>query len=492
MEDGQQFSMSKNIPNWIDGSAKDPAGNNWIKKVNPDTEMVDSHFADSCDLDLDNAIKSSLEAYKTWSKITPVSRGQLLFNFIDLIKANKKKLATCVAKETGKSFDDALGEVGGAIAQGEFFAGEGRRLYANSLTSGVQGKHCQTIREPHGLAGLIVPANTPIANIAWKIFPALICGNTAILKASEDSPEIAYLLGEMATEARIPDGVLNIIQGSGSIVGDLLVRDSRVPLISFTGSTHVGKHIASQVGLRMGRVSLELGGKNTFVVCDDADIDNAVHWAALSAFSNAGQRCAAASRIIVFKDVYKIFIEKLISKANSLLLGIDSESDLGPIINEKQFNSILTSIDTEVAKGAKVLCGYPLMDSNKKKGFYIKPTLIANIDNNTDFCQNEIFGPVASVHQVDNIKQALDLANESKFGLTAAIHTRDIDQAFWYATNIRSGTVNINSGTYGSEPHMPFGGVGDSGNGTREPGTSALDVYSELKNISFLIREDKI
>ena len=492
MEDGQQFKMIKNIPNWINGSAMDPANKSWVEKVNPDNELIDSQFADSTENDLDHAIRSSLDAYETWSQITPVLRGQYLFDFIDLIKLNKDKLATCVAKETGKSFNDAFGEVGAAIAQGEFFAGEGRRLYSTSLTSAVSGKQCQTIRQPHGLVGLIVPANTPIANIAWKIFPALICGNTAILKASEDSPEIAYLIGEISKEAKLPDGVLNIIQGHGNIVGESLINDPRVQLISFTGSTEVGKHIASQVGARMGRVSLELGGKNTFVVCDDADINNAVHWAALSAFSNAGQRCAAASRIIVFKEIYNAFVEKLITKANSLVLGTDSQSDLGPVMNKKQFDNILTAIDKEIAIGAKILCGYPIDASDKEKGFYIKPTLISNIENTSQFCQNEIFGPVASVHQVDSLQQALDIANNSNFGLTAAIHTKDIDRAFWYAKNIRSGTVNINSGTYGSEPHMPFGGVGHSGNGTREPGTPALDVYSELKNISVLINEEKI
>ena len=342
------------------------------------------------------------------------------------------------------------------------------------------------------MTGLIVPANTPIANIAWKIFPALICGNTAILKASEDSPEIAYLIGKISKAAKIPDGVLNIIQGHGNIVGESLINDPRVQLISFTGSTEVGKHIASKVGARMGRLSLELGGKNTFVVCDDADIDNAVHWAALSAFSNAGQRCASASRIIIFKDIYDSFIEKLITKANSLILGTESGSDLGPVMNKKQFDNIQTAIDKEIADGAKILCGYPIDSSDQAKGFYIKPTIISNIDNHSDFCQNEIFGPVASVHQVGSLQEALDIANDSSFALTAAIHTRNIDRAFWYAKNIRSGTININSGTYGSEPHMPFGGMGHSGNGTREPGTPALDVYSELKNISLLVSEEKI
>ena len=228
--------------------------------------------------------------------------------------------------------------------QGEFFAGEGMRLYGKTLTSGMSGKMSQTIRMPHGVVGLIVPANTPIANIAWKIFPALICGNTVVLKSSEDSPSVAYMIAELAKKAGLPNGVLNVIQGNGE-TGAALVDNTQVSLISFTGSTSVGKIIAQNAGKRLARISLELGGKNSFLVCDDADIDHAVHWASLSAFSNAGQRCAATSRILVFESVYDQFLSKLVDKANSLKLGISNESDLGPVINHKQYINIIDAID---------------------------------------------------------------------------------------------------------------------------------------------------
>ena len=416
-----------------------------------------------------------------------MKRGEYLYDFVQLLKINKVDLAKCVARETGKSYADAYGEVGGAIAQGEFFAGEGRRLYSNSLNSAVDGKYCHTVREPHGVVGLIVPANTPIANIAWKIFPALICGNTVILKASEDAPEIAILLAKISKKSGMPDGIFNVLNGLGSIVGESIIQDNRVPLISFTGSTDVGKHIASKVGERMGRVSLELGGKNPFIVCKDADIDSAVKWATLSAFSNAGQRCAAASRIIVHQSLYKKFIAKLVQKTKLLRLGVAKNCDLGPVINNIQYSNIIKSIEKSVEDGGVILCG-GVKQVTHKKGFYIKPTLIENLDQNADLFSKEIFGPVATVHKVKNDGEAINLANKTSFGLTAAVHTKSINKAFSYIRSLRVGTVNINSGTYGSEPHMPFGGFGESGNGTREPGTNALDVYTEIKNISFLTK----
>ena len=490
MEDGLQYKLMKKIPNWINGLEAMPSSGLWLKKINPANERVDGFFSDSNQKDVESAVKSAQKAFITWSKISPVKRGQILFNLVDILKTNRSSLAKCVARETGKSYQDALGEVGAAIAQGEFFAGEGRRLYSNSLNSALDNKFCQTIREPHGPVGLIVPANTPIANIAWKIFPALICGNTVILKASEDSPEIALLIAKLSKEADIPDGVLNVIQGHGHIVGESLIKDIRIPLISFTGSTAIGKHIASVVGLRMGRISLELGGKNPFIVCDDADIEAAVNWCALSAFSNAGQRCAAASRIIIFESIYDDFVKKLIKKSEKLVLGIDKNSDIGPVINKKQYISILKHIENATQEGGNILCGQSGNSLNSKKGYYIRPTLIENVKFSSEIFNKEIFGPVATIHKVRNKKEALRIANKSEFGLTAAVHTKNINRGLWFAKNLISGTVNINSGTYGSEPHMPFGGFGSSGNGNREPGTEALNVYSELKNISFLINLD--
>jgi aldehyde dehydrogenase (NAD+) len=380
-----------------------------------------------------------------------------------------------------------------AILQAEFFAGEGMRLYGRTLTSAVSGKQSFTVRQPRGVAGLIVPANTPIANIAWKTFPALVCGNTVVLKAAEDSPCIAHLFATLTKKAGLPDGIFNVIQGSGLIAGAELVKNEKVAVISFTGSTAVGRWIGEVAGKRLARVSLELGGKNPFVVCDDANLEQAVHWAVLSAFSNAGQRCAAGSRILIFKNVYDEFKKQFIAKAQSLKLGVTSGCDLGPVVNKRQQENILNAIKKAKLDGGNILCGgLPPLDSDLTNGYYILPTIIDGLSHLADVSCKELFGPVALLHSVNHIEDALEIANSSEYGLTAAIHTGNVDRAMWFAQRIKSGVVNVNAGTFGSEPHMPFGGFGASGNGTREPGVEALDVYSELKNISFFTRNDLI
>ena len=291
------------IPNWINGQETQPENGDWLDKFNPHNDELLCQVADSDAADVQHAISTAAAAFPAWSDLTPVKRGQILGEIVAAMKRRADELAECIAIETGKPPQDAKGEIDGAILQAEYFAGEGMRLHGRSLTSGMPGKYSHTVRQPRGIAGLIVPANTPIANIAWKTFPALICGNTVALKAAEDSPRIALLFAQLTKEAGLPDGVFNVVQGRGQPAGAALVTDERVNVISFTGSTGVGRWIAEVGGKRLARVSLELGGKNPFGVCDDADLDQAVHWAALSAFSNAGQRCAAGSRVIVFKSV---------------------------------------------------------------------------------------------------------------------------------------------------------------------------------------------
>jgi len=481
------------ILNWINGQEFNPTDNGWIEKYNPHTGELQSLVADSSAYDAGEAIAAAQRALPEWSEQTPVKRGQILADIVTAMKQHTDTLAECVAVETGKPPQDAKGEVAGSIMQAEYFAGEGMRLYGRSLTSGMPGKYSHTVRQPRGIAGLIVPANTPIANIAWKIFPALICGNTSVLKASEDAPRTALLMAQLAKQAGLPDGVLNVLQGRGTPAGAALVEDSRVAVVSFTGSTAVGRWIAETVGRRLARVSLELGGKNPLVVCDDADIDQAVHWASLSAFSNAGQRCAAGSRVIVFKAVYEEFRDKLVAKARSLRLGVSAGCDLGPVINKRQHLSILETLTNARTQGGVVLCGgLAPMDSELANGYYVQPTVMEGLLPNAELSCKEIFGPVTTLYKVESLQEALCLANNTEYGLTAAIHTRSVDRAMWFAQRVKAGVANINIGTFGSEPHMPFGGFGSSGNGTREPGVEALDVYSEVKNISFLTRSTMI
>ena len=481
------------VHNWISGKECPPTNDSWIEKYNPDTGGILNYHADSNAADINSAIESAEHAFHKWSDFTPVKRGQVLGAIASRMRLQENELAECVASETGKPIHDALGEVNAAILQAEFFSGEGMRLYSKTLTSGMPGKNTYSVRQPLGIAGLIVPANTPIANIAWKTFPALICGNSVILKASEDSPAIAILFAKLTQQAGLPDGVFNVIQGKGKPAGSLLVEDSRVSVISFTGSTSVGRWIAETAGKRMARVSLELGGKNPFIVCDDADLDQAVHWAVLSAFSNAGQRCAAGSRILVFKSVFEEFKKRFIAKVRNLKLGVHPGCDLGPVINKRQQMNILDAIQGAKNEGGTILCGGSSpISNNLSSGYYIQPTLIDNLSRTAELSTKEIFGPVASMYIVENIEDALEFTNSIEYGLTSAIHTKNIDRAIWFAHRAKAGVVNINIGTFGSEAHMPFGGFGASGNGTREPGVEALDVYSELKCISILVNKSNI
>ena len=498
MEVGQRYKINfkvipknkmKYINNWINGVEVKPLKNSWLDKFNPATGRLYSLFANSLKEDVNKAIDAASISFDSWSSTTSVSRGEILFKIANKMKEEIDQLSDCVANETGKKKSDAMGEVKGSIALGEFFAGEGRRLFGKTLNSGTENKYSFTRLEPLGVAGLIVPANTPIANICWKVFPALICGNSVVLKASEDAPEIALLFAKITKKAGLPDGVLNVIQGNGQNAGAPIVNDKRINVISFTGSSQTGKLIAQQAGERLARVSLELGGKNPFIVCDDADLDLAVHWASLSAFSNAGQRCASASRFFVMTNVYDEFKEKFILKTKSLKLGIGVNDDLGPLINKRSLQSIEKHLNNAVNEGVNILIGGKKATKRiDEEGYYFEPTLLENCDPESEISTTELFGPIGILHPVDTLDEAIMLANNSPFGLTSVIHTRDLNNAMYFSSKIKAGVANVNMGTYGSEPHMPFGGFRESGNGTREPGVEALSVYSELKNISILMQ----
>jgi aldehyde dehydrogenase (NAD+) len=475
------------IPNWIDGRETDALAGERLPKVSPVTAREICRLARSRASDVGMAVDAAERAFGAWSGFTPVRRGEILLAVARELDRRRDEMAAVVSAETGMSVKAALAETGAAVALGEFMAGEGRRLYGRTTTSAVPHRTAMTVREPLGVAGLIIAANTPVANVAWKAFPALVCGNTAVLKAAEDTPATAWLFGRIARDAGLPPGVLNILQGLGAEAGAPLVADARVAVVSFTGSTAVGREIARVAGSRLARVSLELGGKNPFVVCDDADLDAAARWAALSAFSNAGQRCAAGSRIIVFDAVYERFRGLLVELAGRLKVGPGDDDDFGPVINAKQLSGMLAAVARARAEGAVVLSGGErLSGPAHAEGFFMAPTLLENVAPDAAISATEIFGPVACLYRARDYESALSLANRSPYGLTACIHTRGIHRALDFARRVQAGVAVVNAGTFGSEPHMPFGGVKHSGNGSREPGTEALDVYSNLKNVIML------
>lgn len=473
------------VQNHIDGKCVPAASETTFTKHAPadGTPLAEVPCSDA--RDVARAVASARAAQVRWARVPGVERGRILHAVATALEACAEEMAHVVARETGKAPREALGETQGAVALGRFMAGEGQRLYGRTTTSGAQGRMCMTFREPVGVAGLIVAANTPIANVAWKVFPALVCGNAAVLKPAEDMPVTASRFAEIALDAGLPPGTLNVVHGLGAEAGRALVAHPDVDVVSFTGSTEVGREIQRIAGERLARVSLELGGKNPFLVCADGDLARATHWALLSAFSNAGQRCAAASRIIIEAPVYARVREMLVAGARALSVGPTDACDLGPVINARQLTRMHEHVAAAVARGARLLTGGTRLSGEEHAhGTYYPPTLIEGVDPEDPISKTELFGPIACLYEADDYEHALALANDGPYGLTAAIHTRDVDRALHFVRSVSSGVAVVNAGTYGSEPHMPFGGVRDSGNGTREPGTEALDVYSSLKNVA--------
>ncbi len=470
--------------NVIAGKLSDAKSGRTLENLNPATGAVINLVAASGAEDVDAAVKAALEAFPAWSALTAVARGNQLFKICQTMEDRADELARIVAEETGKAFDDARGEVGGAIQCGRFFAGEGTRLFGRTMPSGTPDKYNMTVRRPVGVAGLIIAANTPIANVAWKLFPALICGNAVILKAAETAPNTALAVAKIAIECGLPAGVFNLVQGTGLEAGQPLVDHPATRVISFTGSSRAGKMIAEACAKQLKKVSLELGGKNPLVVCEDADLDRAARWVCLSTFSNAGQRCAASSRILVQSSVYDRFKALLLEKAAAVRTGTEQGDMCGPVITETALKNMVRSVEAAVSAGAKVLIGGGrVTDPDKANGFYMQPTLVENVAADDPITETELFGPVGVLYRFENYAEAMRMANDSPYGLTASIHTKDVDRAMHFAHNVSAGVAVVNAGTYGSEPHMPFGGVRMSGNGSREPGTEALDIYSDLKDI---------
>jgi aldehyde dehydrogenase (NAD+) len=485
----QPFSFPKLIPNRIAGEERPAHSGSTLPVLNPHNASRLTDVAASDAQDVAEAVTAARTAQPDWGATPGVQRGEILHQACNALEARKEELARIVAAEAGKRFSDAMGETNAAIQCGRFFAGEGQRLYGRTTTSGVAGKWALTIRVPCGVAGLIIAANTPAPNFAWKVFPALICGNGVVLKSAEDTPVSAWFMARVIEAAGLPRGVLNVVHGLGASAGQALVEHPDVDVISFTGSTRVGRMIGEIAGRQVKKASLELGGKNALVVCDDADIDNAVKWALLAAFSNAGQRCAAASRLILFGAVYDAFLERFVSAAKALKLGIGSECELGPVVNARNLEAMLQALARARNAGAEIVCGGErAQQPDLVHGYYLLPTVVTGIDPEAELSSVELFGPITVVHRVDSFEEALAVVNRSPYGLTASIHTRNVDQALAFVERVRVGVAVVNGGTHGSEPHMPFGGMKASGNGTREPGTEALDVYSELKDVYILTR----
>jgi alpha-ketoglutaric semialdehyde dehydrogenase len=465
------------VPNLVGGEERPPANGTWLDKLRPADGTSLCRVARSDAEDAAAAVAAARAAQPEWAARTAVERGNIVRAIAELLRERREEASELVAAETGKSLELARGETDAAIEMGLFVAGEGRRSYGRTTTASMPHRTVLTVRRPIGVAALLISFNTPLPNAAWKAFPSIFCGNGSVLKPSEHAPLSAWWFGRLCLEAGLPPGVLNVVQGLGPEAGMPLVRDPHVDLVSFTGSAATGPAIAEAAGRRLAKTCMELGGKNALVVCDDADLDPAVEWTVASAFSNAGQRCAAASRIVVFDAVYDAFRDRL-------LAAVERVEDVGPVISEASLGRILGAVEAARAAGAGVLAGGGRVGTS---GWHVAPTIVEDVAPDAPVSCEELFGPVAALYRVPDLDAAVALVNDSPYGLTAAIHTASIHRAMRFAEQVAAGVVVVNAGTHGSEPHMGFGGVKRSGTGWKEAGVEALDVYSDTQYVNLVV-----
>lgn len=459
----------------------------WVKSnskktffsINPATEQPLGKFQASNVKDINNAVDAAEESLSNWKETPAPQRAEYLYKVVDILTENKERLAKLETQEMGKIINESRGDVQEAIDIFQYMAGEGRRLEGITTPSELKHKFNATMRIPLGVVGLITPWNFPIAIPSWKIAPALICGNTIVLKPSSDTPLCAIELVKSIEKTNIPKGVINLVTGSGEEVGMPLIRHPRVHALSFTGSREVGKYVAQNAGLK--KVGLELGGKNPIIVMEDANVDLAVEGIVWAAFGTTGQRCTAASRVIVHKKVKKKVETQLVNSIRRLKIGngMSKDVNLGPLVNKEAREKVKKYVYLGEKEGGKLLCGAKEVFS---KGFFYEPTLFTNVTPNMTIAQEEIFGPVAAILEAKNIDHALSLANSTKYGLSASIYTNNIYYAFKAIEKIESGMVYVNAPTIGAEVHLPFGGIKETGNGTREGG-AAVEEFSTLKTI---------
>ncbi len=441
-------SRSKTYQNYIGGRWVPSAGGEWIENINPaDTRDVVGRFPSSTEEDVDRAVSAAADAFDHWRRTPAPRRAEILFRLGEILIRNKDVYAADMTREMGKVLKETGGDVQEAIDCTYYTAGEGRRLHGFTTPAEMPNKFAMCVRQPVGLCGLITPWNFPMAIPSWKLIPALVCGNTVVIKPAEDTPLSTYNLVKACEEAGVPPGVVNLVTGYGETVGAEMTNHSALRLISFTGSTDTGRLVASACAERNAICSLEMGGKNVIIVMEDADVDNAIEGAVWGAFGTSGQRCTASSRVVVHKKVYRQFANE---------------------------------------DGATLACGgQRLTKGDQARGFFIEPTVFTDVAPHMRVAQEEIFGPVTSVIPTNSLDEAIEIANGVRYGLSAAIYTQDVNRAFHAMNETYTGIFYVNASTIGAEVHLPFGGTKATGNGHREAGTQVLDIFSEWKSVYF-------
>ena len=479
--------MADQYKNFIDGRWLTARSAKTFENRNPaDRDDLIGLFPASSAEDVDAAVRAAQKAFNAWRLVPAPKRGELLYRVGELLRKYKEEIARGMTREMGKVLKETRGDVQEGIDTAFYVAGEGRRLFGETTPAELPNKFAMSVRMPVGVCALITPWNFPMAIPTWKMFPALLCGNTVVLKPAEDTPHTATRLVEILTEAGIPPGVVNLLHGHGQEVGAALVRHPGAQLVSFTGSAAVGREIASACGQNLNRVSLELGGKNAQIVMEDADLELAVEGVLWGAFGTTGQRCTATSRLIVHRDVAKPMTDALVARAEKIKIGdgLDESVDMGPLINQPAREKVLRYIDIGRQEGARLLIGGGVHDAGAcAKGYFFQPTIFDQVKPNMRIAQEEIFGPVLSIIEVKSFEEAVEVLNGTPYGLSSSIYTKDVGRAFQAMRDIEAGITYINGPTIGAEVHLPFGGVKDTGNGHREAGTTVYDIFTEWKSI---------
>jgi aldehyde dehydrogenase (NAD+) len=484
---GASRAKPKTYRNFINGEWVETASGASFENLNPaDTREVVGVFQRSGAADVEAAVAAAKDAFEKWRLVPAPRRAEIVFRAASILERRKEDFARDMTREMGKVLKETRGDVQEAIDTGYYMAGEGRRLFGYTTPSELPNKFAMCMRQPIGVCALITPWNFPMAIPSWKLFPALVAGNTCVIKPAQDTPLSVFNFVEALTEAGVPRGVVNIVTGFGDEVGRPLTEHADVRAVSLTGSSAVGRVVGAACAQHLKRCSLELGGKNPMIVLDDANLELALDGAVWGAFGTTGQRCTATSRIVIQKGVYAKFAEALVERAKKLKIGngLDESVEMGPAINARQLQNDLDYIEIGKGEGARLLCGGHRLDGEEyRHGFFLEATVFGDADPRMRIAQEEIFGPVVTLIPCRDLQNALEIANGVEYGLSSAIYTRDVNRAFAAIQELSAGITYVNAPTIGAEVHLPFGGVKATGNGHREGGIGAFDFFTEWKSV---------
>jgi aldehyde dehydrogenase (NAD+) len=473
--------------NFIDGDWAPSSSGETFENRNPaNSDDLIGVFQKSTRADVEAAIDAAARAYAKWRLVPAPRRAEILFKAAQMLVERKEQLAHDMTREMGKILNETRGDVQEAIDMTFYIAGEGRRMFGQTVPSELRNKFAMSVRQPLGVCSIITPWNFPMAIPSWKIIPALVCGNTVVFKPATLTPLSAVNFVKVLAEAGIPSGVVNLVTGDGSAVGQPLNTHPAVRVISFTGSTDVGRIVNQAAAPGFKKVHLEMGGKNVIMIMDDADLELAVDGCLWGGFGTTGQRCTASSRVVAHEKVHDEFVRRFVARAKALVVGDGSkpETDMGPSISESQLQTVMDYVKIGIDEGATLACGgHRLQQVPLAKGYFHEPTIFTNVDPSMRIAREEIFGPVVSVMRCRSVEQAIEIGNSVEYGLSASVYTQDINRAFTAMRDLYTGIFYVNAPTIGAEVHLPFGGTKNTGNGHREAGTAALDVFSEWKSV---------